>query len=101
MLRYLRAPGVLTAALGEGWVVFSSLSGETHLVNGESVAVLEALETDVPQSAEQVCDTLAHDYELAATELLVTLAGCWGPMVEAGLIRQAPAILPFSPPALT
>ena len=96
-MRYLRAPGVLTAALGEGWVVFSSLSGETHLVNGESVAVLEALETDVPQSAVEVCETLAHDYELAATELLVTLAGSWGPMVEAGLIRQAPA----NQPALT
>ena len=97
MLRYLRAPGVLTAELGEGWVVFSSLSGETHLVNGESVAVLEALETDVPQSAAQVCETLAHEYELAATELLGTLAGSWGPMLEAGLIRQAPA----NQPALT
>ncbi len=90
MTRYLRAPGVLTAALGEGWVVFSSLSGESHLVNGESVAVLEALDTDAAQSAAQVCETLAHEYELAASELLVTLAGSWVPLVTAGLIRQVP-----------
>lgn len=89
MTWYARAPGVLTAPLGEGWVVFSSLSGETHLVNGESVAVIEALECDVAHSTAQVCETLAHEYEVPAAELAVTLAGAWGPLVEAGLIRKA------------
>ena len=93
-MRYLRAPGVLTAALGEGWVAYSSLSGESHLVNGESVALLEALEQDVARSPEQVCETLAHEYEVPAAELLVTLQGAWVPMVEAGLIRQAADIKP-------
>jgi PqqD family protein of HPr-rel-A system len=87
MAVYVRAPGVLKAPLGEGWVVFSSLSGETHLVNGESVAVLETLSPEFPLSAAQVCETLAHEYELQASELEATLAGSWGGLVEAGLIR--------------
>ena len=87
MAVYVRAPGVLKAPLGEGWVVFSSLSGETHLVNGESVAVLETLSPEVPLSARQVCETLAHEYGLQVSELEATLAGSWGGLVEAGLIR--------------
>ena len=84
---YVRAPGVLKAPLGEGWVVFSSLSGETHQVNGESLAVLEALSPEAPQSSSQVCETLAHEYGLQVSELEATLAGSWGYLVEAGLIR--------------
>lgn len=90
MLGYLRAPGVLIEPLGEGWVVYSSLSGETHLVNGESVEVLNHLDTGDARSPAQVCELLAAEYEADATDLNLTLAASWEPLVEAGLIKRVP-----------
>lgn len=90
---YLRAPGVLIEALGEGWAVYSSLSGETHLVNGESVEVLNCLDETEPRSPAQVCELLAAEYEADASELQATLAASWQPLVEAGLVRR-PSRLP-------
>ena len=89
MLGYLRAPGVLIEPLGDGWAVYSSLSGETHLVNGESVEVLNRLDETEPRSAAQVCELLAAEYEADACELQATLAASWQPLVEAGLVRHA------------
>lgn len=89
MTGFLRAPGVLIEPLGEGWAVYSALSGETHLVNGESVEVLDHLDTVQPRSAAQVCELLAADYEANAAELQATLAASWDPLVEAGLVRLA------------
>lgn len=89
MTGYLRAPGVLIEPLGEGWAVYSALSGETHLVNGESVEVLNHLDTVSPRSASEVCELLADDYGVGAAELEATLAASWEPLVEAGLVRRA------------
>lgn len=89
MLGYLRAPGVLIEPLGEGWAVFSSLSGETHLVNAESVEVLNHLDTVSPRTPAQVCELLAADYDADAAGLMATLAASWEPLVEAGLVRHA------------
>lgn len=89
MISCLRAPGVLTEPLGEGWVVYSALSGETHLVNDESVEVLNALDEQTPRTTEEVCQQLAAQFEVDATELAATLSGSWAAMVEAGLILQS------------
>lgn len=94
MTGYLRAPGVLMAPLGEGWVVFSALSGETHLVNAESVEVLDALSIDAPRTAQQICDMIAVNYELPAQDLMATLRDSWEPLVAAGLVREATVTQP-------
>lgn len=86
--RYLRAPGVWVAPLGEdGFAAYSALSGETHVVNPESVAVLEALDPDTPMTAASVCQRLAQEHGVAATELEDTLAMAWDSLISAGLVR--------------
>ncbi len=84
----LRAPGVLTEPLGDGWVVYSALSGETHLVNDESVDVLNALDEHLPRTTTEVARHLAAMFEVDAAELEATLAGSWTALVEAGLILR-------------
>ena len=92
---FLRAPGVLTEPLGDGWVVYSALSGETHLVNGESVEVLNALDERRPRSAAEVCQSLAALFEVDVAELEATLSGSWAALVEAGLILQPRSVQPL------
>lgn len=88
---YLRAPGVWVAPLGEdGFAAYSALSGESHVVNHESVAVLEALDPHTPMTATSVCQRLAHEHGLAAAELEDTLAMAWESLISAGLVRLAP-----------
>ncbi len=91
----LRAPGVLTEPLGDGWVVYSALSGETHLVNDESVEVLNALDERLPRSTAEVCRNLAALFEVDVAELEATLSGSWAALVEAGLILQPRSAQPF------
>jgi PqqD family protein of HPr-rel-A system len=88
----LRAPGVLTERLGEGWVVFSALSGETHLVNDESVEVLNALDENTPRSTHEVCRQLAATFEVDVAQIEATLLGSWAVLIEAGLIVQPPGL---------
>lgn len=88
MIGCLRAPGVLTEPLGDGWVVFSALSGETHLVNDESVEVLNALDERLPRTTAEVAQHLAALFEVDAAEMGATLSGSWTALVEAGLILQ-------------
>ena len=85
---YLRAPGVLFAPLGSGWVAFSSLSGETHLLNTESVAVVETLDALQARSADEVAQLLAADSGIEAVEMTETLAHAWSMLMQAGLIRE-------------
>ena len=89
MTACLRAPGVLTEPLGNGWVVFSALSGETHLVNDESVEVLNALDEHSPRSTHEVCHHLAVTFEVDVAEIEATLLGSWAVLIEAGLIVQS------------
>ena len=94
MRGYLRAPGVRFAPLGEGWAAFSSLSGETHLLNSESVAVIETLDLLQSRSADLVAQMLAEDSGVDAAELAETLEGAWPMLLEAGLIREHSAAEP-------
>ena len=91
---YLRAPGVRVAPLGDGWAVFSELSGETHLVNSESVEVLYLLDEVEPRTDIEVGERLAAQYDQPTEDILDTLAGCWTPLVLAGLVRDTSASRP-------
>lgn len=88
MTARLRAPGVLTEPLGEGWVVYSAMSGETHLVNEESVEVLNALDEKQPRTTQEVCQRLGAQFGVDIAEMETTLAGSWAALAEAGLILQ-------------
>ena len=77
------------AQLGEGWVAYSALSGESHLLNTESVAVLDALDAVTPRTVSEVCADLAQEQGLVAAELEAILATSWNSLVEAGLVREA------------
>ena len=91
---YLRAPGVRVAPLGDGWAVFSELSGETHLVNRESVEVLNLLDEVEPRTDIEVGERLAALYDQPTEDILDTLAGCWTPLALAGLVRETSASRP-------
>ena len=72
--------------LGDGWVAFSGKSRETHLLNEEAVAVLEALDESTARSDQQVAGALSLDYGVDAAELLEVLRPVWGGLVASGLV---------------
>jgi PqqD family protein of HPr-rel-A system len=88
---FQRAPGVLLRPLGEGWVAYSTLSGETHVLNVESVAVIEALDETKPLDDATLATMLADDCGLPAEQLLNTLEASWPPLLDAGLVREHPS----------
>jgi hypothetical protein len=87
--RWLLAPGTRIAQLGDGWVAYSAQSGESHLLNDESVAVLGALDAVAPRTVPQICVVLAQEQEMPAPELEAILKPSWNSLVEAGLVREA------------
>ena len=87
MRSFVRAPGVLVEPLDGIWGAYSALSGETHLLNNESVAIVEALGLSQPLSAAAVCELLARDCGLAPAEIEQTIGAAWEQLIEAGLIR--------------
>ena len=89
MTQALYAPpsGLLIAALGETWVVYSPLSGETMVLNNESAAILEVLH-ERPADLAGVCDALAEDVGLDPADLSRTIGASWTQIIEAGLISE-------------
>lgn len=85
---FIRAPGVLLEPLDEGWAAFSSLSGESHLLNDESAAIVEGLDLVQPLSASAVCKSLAQDCGLPPAEVEQAIGTAWEQLIEAGLIRE-------------
>jgi PqqD family protein of HPr-rel-A system len=84
---FLRAPGVRVRPLGTGWVAYSALSRESHLLNDESVAVLDELDESTPRSAREIAERLSEPAGLPALELEAILGPAWGSLAEVGLIR--------------
>lgn len=95
MTGWVLAPGTEIVLLSTGWVAYSAQSGESHLLNDESVAVLDALHPEEPRTVEQVCDRIVNDHQqehqpgLVAAELEQLLGSSWNALVEAGLVREA------------
>jgi hypothetical protein len=81
MERYGRADGVLIEPLGHLWAAFSPLSGETTLLNDESAAILEMLESG-DSDTSGICAALAEDSGLDA------VTGGWPRLLEAGLVYR-------------
>ncbi len=89
MRRLERVAGTLIEPLGDIWVAFSPLSGETALVNDASVAILEIL-GNAPMSEDDVYDALAADTGLGRPEVAATIAPSWEKLIESGLVRECP-----------
>ena len=85
---FIRAPGVLLEPLVEGWAAFSSLSGESHLLNDESAAIVEALDLVQPLSSSAICKSLAQDCGMPTAEVERAIGSAWEQLIEAGLIRE-------------
>lgn len=90
MRRFQRAPGVLVEPLGEVWAAFSPASGETLILNNESVAMLEILDTG-PATGVAVAGALADDIGLPESEVLPLVEAAWQRLVEAGLVLSESA----------
>lgn len=88
-LLWHRSSGVLLDDLGEGWVAFSSISGETCLLNNECAAVLEVL-ADGPATIDQICGTLGADVGLPVETLRIAVLESWPMLREIGLIAAGP-----------
>lgn len=89
MLRFARVEGALFESVGHLWVAFSPVTGETALLNDESAAILEVLESG-PFSTEQVCAELSPDCGVSADELTPIVDASWSRLVDAGLVRALP-----------
>ncbi len=85
---YVRAPGVQVEAIGDTWGAFSTLSGETHLLNASSVAILDMLFPEQPISHESVCNELMVESGLGRSAVEQLLLGTWETFIRAGLVRQ-------------
>lgn len=79
------APGTRLEALGEGWLAFSALSGETHRLNPEAAAVLDLL-ADGPMDELHVCALLAAETGSDVEAIRATLHEVWPSLEAAGLI---------------
>ena len=82
-------PGVLVEALGSSWVSYSPASGQTHVLNDESAAVLEVLGLHDGFSPAQVCAVLAADSGASVEQIEQTMGAAWRLLVDSGLIRTS------------
>lgn len=88
MREFRRAPGALLEPIGDVWAAFSPLSGESHLLNNESAAILELLDVEQARSHAEVCEVLARECDLLPSDLDKTVANAWPQLLEAGLVRE-------------
>ena len=84
------ARGVRLKPLGEVWLAFSALSGETHRLNPEAAAVLDLLAAG-PMDELHLCALLAAETGSDAEAIRATLNEVWPTLEAAGLIRTEPA----------
>lgn len=95
MTRFRRINGTLVEPLGHLWAAFSPLSGETSLLNDESAAILEVLESG-PGSTEQVCDELSRDSGVHFSDLAPLVGGSWQSLIDAGLVQALDEAVTFA-----
>jgi PqqD family protein of HPr-rel-A system len=87
MERYCRTDGVLVEPIGHVWAAFSPSSGETTLLNDESAAILEVLESGASDTTS-ICAALAQDSGLDSQSFIAAIAGGWPRLLEAGLVYR-------------
>lgn len=87
MRTFAREANLMIAPIGHLWAAFSPASGETLLLNDESAAILEVLESG-PAASEAVCNALACDSHLKAEALAESIEPSWSRLIEAGLVSE-------------
>lgn len=88
MDRWRAAPGCHFALFEQGWVGYSGLSGETHLLNEESVAIVDVLSGSGGSTIAEVCAELSQTFSMTVAELEALLVPSWNSLVAAGLLQK-------------
>jgi PqqD family protein of HPr-rel-A system len=88
--RYAVGDGSRLEAVGDGWVAYSALSGETLVLNTEAAAVLEVLH-EGPQDELAIGRALAAQAAVPVEQVCVRLQDSWSQLLTAGLIRRVDA----------
>lgn len=76
------------------FAVYSTLSGETHLLNGTAVWVLELLAEPGWHHPDDVLQRAASESDVPEAGIRESLGDIWGTLVDGGLVlrrRQAAA----------
>lgn len=84
---YVLVPGVLVESLGDHWAAFSPSSGESHLINDTSAAILEMLSCETPLTQAQACAELAADAGELPADAEGLVHEALQTFVTAGLVR--------------
>ena len=84
---YVLVPGVVVEPLGDHWAAFSPSSGESHLINDTSAALLEILKSNPVMRAAQACAALAADVGLPVADVEPLVTEALRTFVTAGLVR--------------
>lgn len=79
--------GLRVTLLGDAWVAYSPLSGETMILNTETAAILEIL-GETPGDLTSVCAALAEDVGIVADDIRATIGYAWNQLIEAGLLVE-------------
>lgn len=87
--RFVPVAGLMLEAVGDDWIAFSPLSGDTMFLNVQSAAILEVLLEGIGDS-DAVCTALATDTGLRAEELAGRVREHFGQLVDCGLIVALP-----------
>jgi hypothetical protein len=87
VVRYGRPAWTRVEPVGEIWAAFSPVSGETLLLNDESAAVLEILESGSADLGE-IIQTLIDDTGVDRPVIEAAVMECWPQLVRDGLVRQ-------------
>jgi PqqD family protein of HPr-rel-A system len=86
--RYGAVSGVRIEPLGDVWAVFSPLSGQTHLINDGSLAVLDLLNACGVVTAAALADRLAESTGDARETVAAWTASALDSFVPAGLAHR-------------
>ena len=73
--------------MGHLWAAFSPSCGETALINDESAAILEVLESG-PCDTGEVCCALAKHIDLDSKSLQEVIEASWPRLIEVGLVQD-------------
>jgi hypothetical protein len=93
MPRYARVDDLLIEPLGQAWAAFSPSSGETTLLNDESVAILEVLEAG-PADTAGVCRELLGEERPHDPQMEREIESGWPVMLDNGLVRRVGRDMP-------
>ncbi len=88
-LSYRLVEGVVWRSLDDTlYAVYSPLSGETLLLNGSAIWVLEGVAEPGWHDPEDVVRQIANEAETSESEVQSTLGDVWTTLLDGGLVRR-------------